>query len=127
MNNIMGKRIRERRDALGLTLEEIADRLGLQRSAISKYERGEVENIKRSNIIKMAQMLECSPAYLMGFTDSINGDSEDAYFFDDYARELAQFIHDNPEYRTAFSAARKVPPEDLEAIIAIINKNKGVQ
>ena len=65
----MNRRIRERRLALNLTQEDLAHRLGMQKSAIAKYESGRVENIKRSVVAKMAEILECSPAYLMGWDD----------------------------------------------------------
>lgn len=65
----MNRRIKERRLALNLTQEELAQRLGLQKSAIAKYESGRVENIKRSVLAKMAEVLECSPTYLMGWDD----------------------------------------------------------
>lgn len=67
----MSQRIRERRQYMGYTQEELADKLGLQKSAIAKYENGRVENIKRSVICNMATILECSPTYLLGFDDSI--------------------------------------------------------
>lgn len=63
----MGERIKERRLAMNLTQEELAQKLGLQKSAIAKYENGRVENIKRSVISKMADILECTPSYLMGW------------------------------------------------------------
>ena len=66
----MNRRIRERRLALNLTQEELAHRLGMQKSAIAKYEGGRVENIKRSTLAKMSEILECSPAYLMGWDDA---------------------------------------------------------
>lgn len=66
----MNHRIRERRLALNLTQEELAHRLGMQKSAIAKYESGRVENIKRSTLAKMSEILECSPAYLMGRDDA---------------------------------------------------------
>ena len=66
----MADRIKERRIALNLTQEELGNRLGLQKSAIAKYENGRVENIKRSVIQKMADILQCSPSYLMGWDDS---------------------------------------------------------
>ena len=66
----MNHRIRERRLALNLTQEELAHRLGMQKSAIAKYESGRVENIKRSTLAKMSEILECSPAYLMGWDDA---------------------------------------------------------
>ena len=68
----MAERIKERRNAMGFTQEELGEKLGLQKSAIAKYENGRVENMKRSVIADMATLLECSPAYLMGWDDNIN-------------------------------------------------------
>lgn len=65
----MANRIKERRHALGLTQEELAQKVGLQKSAIAKYENGRVENIKKSMIAKMSAALECRPSYLMGWDD----------------------------------------------------------
>lgn len=56
---------------MGFTQEELGEKLGLQKSAIAKYENGRVANIKRSIIANMALILECSPAYLMGWDDNI--------------------------------------------------------
>lgn len=66
----MSDRIKERRKAMGYTQEELGEKLGLQKSAIAKYENGRVENIKRSVIAKMSKVLECSPSYLMGWEDA---------------------------------------------------------
>lgn len=66
----MAERIKERRISMGFTQEELGEKLGLQKSAIAKYENGRVENIKRSVIANMAKVLECSPAYLMGWDDT---------------------------------------------------------
>lgn len=44
----MADRIKERRTSMNYTQEELAQKLGLQKSAIAKYENGRVENIKRS-------------------------------------------------------------------------------
>ena len=65
----MADRIKERRKAMNMTQEELAERLGLQKSAIAKYENGRVQNIKRPTIAKMADILECSPAYLMALDE----------------------------------------------------------
>lgn len=62
----MDSRIRTRRLALGITQQELAEELGLQKSAIAKYETGRVSNIKRATWIKMADVLKCSIPYLMG-------------------------------------------------------------
>ena len=65
----MAKRIKECRLKYGLTQEELADKLGLKKSAIAKYENGRVENIKRTTIEEMANIFECSPSYLMGWDE----------------------------------------------------------
>ena len=66
----MGKRIQAKRKENNLTLEELGSKLGVQRQAVSKWEHGEVEYIKRSYIAKMAEIFHCSPAWLMGFDNT---------------------------------------------------------
>lgn len=66
----MAERIKERRNIMGLTQEELGQKLGLQKSAIAKYENGRVENIKRSVISNMAKILECSPCYLLDWEEN---------------------------------------------------------
>lgn len=65
----MGNRIRTKRLEKGLTMEELGNMLGVKASAINKYEKGTVENIKRPMIKKMAEIFECDPNWLMGFQD----------------------------------------------------------
>lgn len=67
----MGERIKYHRDNLGMTQDELGEILGVQKSAIAKYENGKVENIKRSTIQKMAELFDVSPCYLMGFDADI--------------------------------------------------------
>ena len=67
---LMSDRIKEKRLANNLTQEELATKLGLQKSAIAKYETGRVTNIKRSVIQRMSEIFDCSPAWLMGLDDT---------------------------------------------------------
>ena len=54
----IGQKIRQARIAKGLTQEELGNLVGLQKSAIAKYENGRVVNIKRSTLQKLAQALD---------------------------------------------------------------------
>lgn len=54
----VGKKIKEARLAKGLTQEELGNLVGLQKSAIAKYENGRVVNIKRSTLQKLAKALD---------------------------------------------------------------------
>lgn len=69
--NLMGQRIAQKRKEKNLTMEELARAIGVQASAINKYEKGIVENIKRSTIQKMAEILECDPVWLMGYNSNL--------------------------------------------------------
>lgn len=53
----VGKLIKEARIAKGLTQEELGKLVGVQKSAIAKYESGRVVNIKRSTLQKLAKAL----------------------------------------------------------------------
>lgn len=57
MNNV-GKLIKDARIAKGLTQEQLGSLVGVQKSAIAKYENGRVVNIKRSTLQGLAKALD---------------------------------------------------------------------
>lgn len=61
----IGEKIKNARLARGLTQEELGAILGVQKSAIAKYENGRVVNIKRSTLIKISDALGISPSELI--------------------------------------------------------------
>ena len=70
----IGQRVRERRKELNLTQEELAKRLGnSSRASICTVEKDR-EDLTTTRIAKLANALETSPAYLMGWTDEKNPD-----------------------------------------------------
>lgn len=54
----IGKLIKDARIAKGLTQEELGKLVGVQKSAIAKYENGRVVNIKRSTLQGLAKALD---------------------------------------------------------------------
>ena len=70
MTNI-GNKIRERREELGMSQDELAVKMGYKsRSTIAKIEKG-VNDVVQSNIVKFAEVLSTTPAYLMGWLDNV--------------------------------------------------------
>lgn len=65
---ITGQRIRELRLEKGMTQEELGARIGVQGSAIGKYERG-LLNLKDFMIKDIAKVFGVSPVYIIGLTD----------------------------------------------------------
>ena len=53
----IGNKIKNARIAKGMTQEELGKQLGVQKSAIAKYENGRVVNIKRSTLKKISDIL----------------------------------------------------------------------
>lgn len=65
----MGERIFQKRKELGMTMEELGARLGVNKTAVNKWEKGIVQNVKQSTIKQMADIFGCTPSWLMGFDD----------------------------------------------------------
>lgn len=128
----MGEKIRQRRTALGMTQEELAEKLGVQKSAVAKYENGRVQNIKRAMIARMASVLECSPVWLMDLDDNMNPldsrkseetdiqDGKNGWYLDPETAEIAKRIQDDPQLRILFDTAKDARPEDLAVLKATL-------
>lgn len=69
----IGQKIREARILKGYTQEELGNMIGVQKSAIAKYENGRVVNIKRSTLQKIAEVLNIRPSELI-FENIPSGD-----------------------------------------------------
>ena len=61
----IGQKIKEARIAKGMTQEELGEILGVQKSAIAKYENGRIINIKRSTLKKISDVLGIRPSELI--------------------------------------------------------------
>ena len=64
-----GDRIKKLRKEKGLTQQELGELLGVQKSAIAKYENGRVSNLKKETIAKLADIFHVSPNYLLGIEE----------------------------------------------------------
>lgn len=83
----IGENIKQLRLARGMTQEELANRLGVKKSAISKYEKGHVVNLKRSTIEKLAIALNVQPTTIMGWT--IDSESEEVKEFIEKVKKMS--------------------------------------
>ena len=83
----MGDKIKEKRKEAGLTQEELGEKLGVQKSAVAKWENGRVENIKRSVMLSMSKALGVDPAYW--FDDGAEAEEDDE---DDFTEEQIELL-----------------------------------
>lgn len=62
--------IREKRIELGMTMKEVADKVGVSEATISRWESGEIANMRRGAIFSLAKTLNISPNEIMGWKDT---------------------------------------------------------
>lgn len=93
--------IKNRRLELGLTMKDVAKILGVSEATVSRYESGEIQNMGIDKIETLARALRCSPGYLMGWEDRVEGDPVGSATLD------AEMIMD-PECRELCSYFRKL-------------------
>lgn len=65
-----GERIKMLRKKHNMTQEELGAKIGVQKAAIQKYEKGTVRNIKRDSLIKLAKCLDTTPEFLLGWDET---------------------------------------------------------
>lgn len=63
--------LKERRKELGLTLLDVANKVGVSESAVQRWESGNIKNLRQDKIGKLADALSVAPAYLMGWEEDI--------------------------------------------------------
>lgn len=92
-NKKIGQRIKQVREALGMTQAELARRMGYSaRSTINRIENGS-QAFPMKKLDKFAQVLDVTPAYLIGFTEADIPDGLNKEYYTDYT-----FDSNNPEF-----------------------------
>ena len=104
--------LKSRREELDLTLKDIADKCGVSESTVSRWESGDIENMKRNRIMALANALKLSPAVIMGW------DAPEHPPKDERA-ELA------PELQELIEAAAGCTPEQIKTAVILLKTLKG--
>ncbi|MFS1173210.1 XRE family transcriptional regulator [Enterococcus lactis] len=65
----IGERMKLRRKELNLSADVVAEKLGVSRSTIFRYEKGDIEKLPTNILEDIAEVLKTTPAFLMGWED----------------------------------------------------------
>lgn len=119
----MGFRIYQKRTEAGMTMAELGEKVGVQPSAVNKWEKGDTQNIKRSVIAQMAALFHCSPSWLMGFDETADvkvtyesPNSDPVTLTVDKTPIMGQ----SSLRAQLYQAAAEVRPEDLSVAITVL-------
>lgn len=88
MNDI-GYRIKQRRKELKISADTVAEKLGVSRSTVFRYEKGDIEKVPTTILDKLAKILHTTPAYLIGW------ESEDTSVY-------TKMLHENFDLLTPY-------------------------
>lgn len=104
----IGDRIKNRREALNLSQDELAKRLGYKsRSSINKIER-DASGLPQSKIIQIANALQTTPAYIMGW--------EEVQKNNDVLADIIIRMRTDIEFFEVVSQLNNLDPEKLSGI-----------
>lgn len=87
----MGERIKQLRKEFGMTQEELGKYIGVKKAAILKYEKGDVQNMKRASIEKLSKLFNVSPSYLMCM-DELSNENSDIFKYQTLTDEMAPLL-----------------------------------
>jgi len=96
----LADRVKARREALELSQEELARRMGYKsRTSINKIEMG--RPVSQKIIVRLAEVLDTTPAYLMGWDEDKKEKPIEDDGLSENARALIEFAKSVPEDKAA--------------------------
>lgn len=101
---------------------DLINDLGFNKSAVSTWCNG-TRLPRMDKVDALAKYFGISRSDLI---EEKNNSSEDnSYYFNEEARDMAQFLYENPAYKVLFDASRKVKPEDIQFVKEMIDRVNG--
>lgn len=128
----MGNRIRELRTSKSLSQEQLADKLGVTKQAISQMERG-VRKPSMEMLDALCDFFNVSADYLRGMEDVtirlVDGDDiqkldGECHHTNPETERIAQTIYDDPDLHALFDAAKGSKPDNLKLAAEMLRRMK---
>ena len=117
--------LRYLRKKYDMSQEDLANKLGYKSfTTIQKWESG----VSEPSVSMVKKIAELFGVTMDQITNDGLSDTENHYYIDPEAAEIAQEVQSRPELKILFDASRKVSADDLELVISMIDrlkKNEG--
>lgn len=93
-NKEIARRLKDRREALGYSFQQLAELTGMSKSTLQRYESGAIKNIPLARLEALTTALQTTPEQLLGW-------------------QMVQAMRDTPE--------KSALPDDYAAINTLLN------
>ena len=124
MKKSIGDKIKELRISLQLTQEELATSASTTKQTIHKYETGIISNIPASKIKAIADKLQTTPAYLMGWEDVLEEETNEplgkVQKRDDALADIILKMRRDENLLDAIKELCELSPEHISSVKAFI-------
>lgn len=107
--------LRDRRIELNMTMKQIADAVGVSEATVSRWESGDIDNMRRDKIAALAKALLLDPRIIMGWEADENIQQHE-YYTDPETEKIAYEIATNPELKALFDVQHDMDLEDMQAL-----------
>lgn len=114
----MGERIKILREERHMSQEELGKLCGVNRAAVNKWETGQVENIKRSTIKRLAEVFHVTPCFIMCF-------DEDSKATEEQIKQFNERLNSQKELQKEVSLIEEIQAQygsDTVQIVQLFNE-----
>lgn len=129
-------KIKQRRKELGLTMLQVAKKIGVSEATVSRWESGDIANMRRDKIVSLANALQVHPSFIMG-------DDTDSYYNSDkllLSSDDAAILESNKkradssepplsdELKAILDSCSKLSDENLQTVLDLcrfLNQKQG--
>ena len=100
--------LKNRRIEKQLTLDDVGHLVGVSAATISRWESGDIANMKRDKIVKLAKALDISPTVIMGWNEI------------DPSKDMSS---KDPDVRRIERARQKMPEADKKFMMDMLERS----
>lgn len=112
----MKNEFRQKREELNLTLQDVADYVGVSAGTVSRWETGNINNMKRDKIAKLSEILKLNPSVITGWeTAKIENDGN-----------ISEIVLRSEEMEL-IRELRKDEPLDIDTTVKILEFAKKIK
>ena len=118
--------LKAKRKELGLTLAQIAEKIGVTEATVQRWESGNIKSLRHERIAKLADILGVTPSVLMGWDEPTAPTLPSPTITEDAElNEYLEILRTRPEMKMMFQLAKGATKEDVEKAVRVIEAMFG--